>query len=104
MRGRPPLVRAGSRERGLQEARLGRGPAQRHILSLMPERQPNAMWPKLGAEPGLCGACRHAKLNETRRSTTYLRCTRAEWDVALSRYPRLPVTQCGGYERREEKP
>ena len=93
-----------SRERGLQEARLGRGPAQRHILRLMPERQPNATWPKLGAEPGLCGACKHAKLNETRRGTAYLRCTRAAWDVALSRYPRLPVTQCGGYEQREEKP
>ena len=102
--GRPPLVWGRSRERGLQGARLGRGPAQRHILRLMPERQPNATWPKLGAEPGLCEACRHAKLNETRRGTAYLRCTRAAWDVALSRYPRLPATQCEGYERREEKP
>jgi hypothetical protein len=93
-----------SRERGLQETRLSRGPARRHILRLMPERQPNAPWPKLGAEPGLCGACRHAKLNETRRGTSYLRCTRAAWDVTLSRYPRLPVTQCGGFERREGNP
>jgi hypothetical protein len=29
----------------------------------MPERPPNAAWLKLAAEPGLCGACRHAKLN-----------------------------------------
>ena len=70
----------------------------------MPDRPPDAAWLKLGAEPGLCGACRHAKLNETRRGTAYLRCTRAAWDLALSRYPRLPVTQCGGYERHEEKP
>jgi hypothetical protein len=76
----------------------------RHILRLMPDRPPDAAWLKLGAEPGLCGACRHAKLNETRRGTAYLRCTRAAWDIALSRYPRLPVTQCGGFEQREGKP
>jgi hypothetical protein len=91
-------------ERGRPATQLGQGPAQRHILRLMPERPPNAAWLKLGAEPGLCGACRHAKLNETQRGTAYLRCTRAAWDIALSRYPRLPVTQCGGFERREEKP
>ena len=51
-------------ERGEPEARLGQSPAQRHILRLMPERPPNAAGLKLGAEPGLCGACRHVKLNE----------------------------------------
>jgi len=56
--------------------------------------------PTPGAEPGLCGACRHAKLNETRRGTTYLRCTRAEWDAGLVRYPRLPVVQCAGFEQQ----
>ena len=91
-------------ERGRQEARLGPRPAQRHILRLMPDRPPDAAWLKLGAEPGLCGACRHAKLNETRRVTACLRCTRAAWDIALSRYPHPPVTQCGGFERREGKP
>jgi hypothetical protein len=75
-----------------------------HILPLMPDWPPDAVWLKLGAEPGLCGACRHAKLNETRRGTAYLRCTRAAWDTALPRYPRLPVTQCAGFERREGKP
>ena len=87
-----------------QEARLGLRPAQRHILRLMPERPLDAAWLKLGAEPGLCTACRHAKLNETLRGTAYLRCTRAAWDITLSRYPRLPVAQCGGFERREGKP
>ena len=55
-------------------------------------------WGLLGAEPGLCGGCRHAKLNETRRGTAYLRCTRAGWDDRLPRYPRLPVTECPGFE------
>jgi len=72
-----------------------------HILPVMPDRPPDAAWLRLGAEPGLCGSCGHAKLNETRRGTAYLRCTRAVWDAALPRYPRLPVTQCAGFERRE---
>jgi hypothetical protein len=79
-------------------------PAQTHILPVMPDWPPDAVWLKLGAEPGLCRACRHAKLNQTRRGTAYLRCTRAAWDTALARYPRLPVTQCAGFQRREGKP
>lgn len=54
---------------------------------------------RLGAEPGLCGACRHRKLNETGRGTVYLRCRRASWDRRLVRYPRLPVSTCPGFER-----
>src|ERR1017187_8505509 len=65
--GRPALVRAGVVRGPPRAARLGQGPAQRHILRLMLDRPPNAAWLKLGAEPGLCGACRHGKLNETRR-------------------------------------
>jgi hypothetical protein len=64
----------------------------------MPDRPPDTAWLKLGAEPGLCAACQHAKLNETRRGTAYLRCTRAAWDPELPRYPRLPVTQCWGFD------
>src|SRR5919198_4250704 len=78
----------------------GPRPAQRHILRLMNDRPPDGAWLKVGAEPGLCGACRHAKLNETRRGTAYIRCKRAAWDTALAHYPRLPVTQCAGFERR----
>jgi hypothetical protein len=74
------------------------------ILSLVPDRPPDAAGLTLGAEPGLCGACRHAKVNETRRGTAYLRCMRAVWDTALSRYPRLPVTECAGFERRGGSP
>lgn len=52
----------------------------------------------LGAEPGCCGGCAHAKLNATRRGTAYLRCLRAAWDDRLPRYPRLPVLSCHGFE------
>jgi propionyl-CoA synthetase len=55
-------------------------------------------WAKLGGRPGLCADCRHARINETRRGTAYLRCLRAAWDARLVRYPRLPVTECAGFE------
>jgi hypothetical protein len=64
----------------------------------MAAEPPDAAWLKLGAEPGLCAACQHAKLNETRRGTAYLRCTRAAWDSRLLRYPRLPVALCVGFD------
>ena len=54
----------------------------------------------LGAAPGLCADCQHAKLNQTRRGTAYLRCLRAAWDTTFARYPRLPVTECRGFEPR----
>jgi hypothetical protein len=74
------------------------------ILRIMPDLPSGAGWLKLGALPGLCRACLHAKLNETYRGTAYLRCTRATWDSALARYPRLPVTQCAGFERIDDPP
>jgi propionyl-CoA synthetase len=55
-------------------------------------------WARLGADPGLCRTCRHSKLNQTRRGTAYLRCTRAAWDDRLTRYPALPVRDCVGHE------
>lgn len=55
-------------------------------------------------ETGLCGACRHARTNTIKRGTTYLRCTRAEWDERLVRYPRLPVLRCVGVEAVEHAP
>jgi propionyl-CoA synthetase len=54
--------------------------------------------PALPVAPGLCGDCRYAARNTTRRGPTYLRCTRATWDDRLVRYPRLPVTACVGFE------
>jgi hypothetical protein len=67
----------------------------------MADQSPDSARRKLGAAPGLCGSCVHAKLNETHRGTAYLRCTRAAWDARLPRYPRLPVTTCPGFEAQE---
>jgi propionyl-CoA synthetase len=63
-----------------------------------PAPVPVRAWAKLGAAAGLCASCLHARLNETRRGTAYLRCGRAAYDSRLPRYPRLPVTECAGYE------
>jgi hypothetical protein len=49
-------------------------------------------------EAGLCGGCRHARLNQTRRGPVYLRCRLASLDPAYPRYPRLPVLSCPGYQ------
>ena len=57
--------------------------------------------PVLPVEPGLCAACRHASVKGTNRGTVYLRCARASWDDRLTRYPRLPVTSCIGFESTE---
>lgn len=63
-----------------------------------PDAPSGSAWRKLGVDAGLCAKCQHAKLNETRKGTAYLRCTRAAWDSRLPRYPRLPVTDCPGFD------
>ncbi len=49
-------------------------------------------------EAGLCGLCRNAQRNETRRGPVYLRCLLAAEDPRFLKYPRLPVLTCPGYE------
>jgi hypothetical protein len=61
----------------------------------MRQRQDDTVLP---VKAGLCAECEHASVKDTKRGTTYLRCTRAEWDGRLVRYPTLPVTDCVGYE------
>jgi hypothetical protein len=53
-------------------------------------------------DAGLCGGCRHARLNQTRRGPVYLRCQLASLDPAYPRYPRLPVLRCAGYQPTEQ--
>lgn len=58
-------------------------------------------WRRLGAEPGLCRGCRHARLKAAVRSA-FLRCALADADPRFPRYPRLPVLACGGYAPQRE--
>jgi hypothetical protein len=55
------------------------------------------------ADVGLCATCRHGRVQETARGSRFWRCLRAETDPRFTRYPRLPVRECPGYERRAER-
>ena len=51
---------------------------------------------------GLCLDCVFSRVIESRRGGAFYLCRRSETDPAFRKYPRLPVVQCSGYERREE--
>ena len=51
---------------------------------------------------GLCAACRHARLVQSARGSTFYLCRLAESNPRYARYPRLPVLRCAGYETAEE--
>ena len=47
---------------------------------------------------GLCADCRYMRLIESDRRSKFYLCERSVTDPSFSKYPRLPVLQCGGYE------
>jgi hypothetical protein len=47
---------------------------------------------------GLCAACRHARVVQSARGSTFYLCRLAEVDPRFAKYPRLPVLRCAGYE------
>jgi hypothetical protein len=49
---------------------------------------------------GLCDTCTHQRIVKNTRGSRFSLCERSRTDRAYARYPRLPVTECGGYERR----
>ena len=51
-------------------------------------------------EPGLCGTCAHVKRTESKRGSVFYMCLLASEDVALRKYPPLPVRRCHGYQSR----
>jgi hypothetical protein len=53
--------------------------------------------------PGLCGACRHSRVIETARGSTFRLCERSTTDPRFPRYPSLPVLECAGFEPIEPK-
>lgn len=61
-----------------------------------PAPPPEEAWLRLGAEPGLCRSCCHARLKISARSV-FLRCALADQDPRFPRYPRLPVPACDGH-------
>jgi hypothetical protein len=51
---------------------------------------------------GLCDTCRHQKLIHNTRGSTFSMCERSKTDERYPKYPRLPVVECAGWERRAE--
>jgi hypothetical protein len=49
---------------------------------------------------GLCDSCVNQRLIHNTRGSTFSLCERSRTDPAYPRYPRLPVLECAGWERR----
>jgi hypothetical protein len=51
---------------------------------------------------GLCDSCAFQRVVPNTRGSVFSLCNRSREDPAYPRYPRLPVLDCPGYERRAE--
>jgi hypothetical protein len=50
---------------------------------------------------GLCDSCRHQQIVRNTRGSAFSLCRRSRSQPErFARYPRLPVAECAGYERR----
>jgi hypothetical protein len=49
---------------------------------------------------GLCNSCRHQRLIRNTRGSEFSMCERSKTDPGFPKYPRLPVRECRGYEKR----
>jgi hypothetical protein len=53
-------------------------------------------WPR----GGLCASCQHARRVESARGSEFILCELSAVDPVFPKYPRLPVTECSGYDRK----
>jgi hypothetical protein len=53
------------------------------------------------SERGLCADCRHARVIQSDRGSTFLQCQLSFTDKNFAKYPRLPVRYCTGYMQIE---
>lgn len=49
---------------------------------------------------GLCDSCRHQKVVTNTRGSSFSLCERSKTDESYPKYPRVPVRECVGHERR----
>jgi hypothetical protein len=49
---------------------------------------------------GLCDSCRHQRVVGNTRGSRFSLCERSKTDPSFPKYPRLPVLECRGFERR----
>jgi hypothetical protein len=53
---------------------------------------------------GLCDTCMHQRVVRNTRGSSFSLCQRSKTEPErYPRYPRVPVTECPGYEPSEEK-
>ena len=50
---------------------------------------------------GLCATCAKARRIESVRGSEFLLCELWKSDPRFAKYPRLPVLECAGYQRKE---
>jgi hypothetical protein len=53
---------------------------------------------------GLCDRCRHQRVVSNTRGSSFSLCERAKTDDRFPKYPRIPVSTCPGFERRDGEP
>jgi len=53
-----------------------------------------------GPPIGLCDLCVHQQRVPNTRGSVFSLCRRSKTDPSFPRYPRIPVTECRGFERR----
>ena len=53
---------------------------------------------------GLCFTCRFGRVIVSDRGSRFYFCERSTTDPRFSRYPRLPVRVCEGYDPKPEPP
>jgi len=51
------------------------------------------------ARVGLCTACQHARAIRSAKGSEFWLCERSKSDARYTKYPRLPVRACPGFER-----
>jgi hypothetical protein len=51
---------------------------------------------------GLCDRCRHQRVVRNTRGSSFSMCERSKTDPRYPKYPRVPVTECRGFEEKRE--
>ena len=64
----------------------------------MTEQQDSAEVAAERARAGLCASCAHARVVENDRGSRFYMCELAKTDPRFTRYPRLPVVACAGWQ------
>lgn len=50
----------------------------------------------------LCDTCKHCRVVRNDRGSIFLLCARSLTEPTFPKYPRLPVLECRGYEKKPD--